>query len=602
MPPVSYRIGAFVARNDSEATLPPRTAVESVLGSALGFWKDTTGRFLRDGGSRVLASVDIDLTKQDPENQEIVDAAYTELVAAESLEHPGEPDPMGPFDCFLVFVHPGHFTYTNPKAAANPAEPATTTRAFRAEQLWLPDERPIALVPTDASYTTICHELGHAFGFAHPQGLVSYADDDLTTAIREDSPEYGSPYDIMGTPGTRSINGASPAWRFRSSYVVPADSVPNGWPASAGRAMGPNLSRAQIHIRWPDAIQTRERGAPVGGTTERAGVRAPTADNAGSVFVLRPEGEPADRTGRIMIEYRTAQGRDAGLADSPGDLAREGIVVHQLQDGRPFFRGAIRRGGVDTDLLLVSPEVTIAVEEWGEESAIVVASAVTSPRCSVDVIEESSKLARLVEGRKEKTPCGNEYLVGTWETTTTAVYAARAAGFGGGGEFVQAPPTVAWSVGGVDVPSGGGTLSIPFGGSTFAVRCRIDPESSRLTVKTGVGDQLDLDVMATVADGGGANASGHARLAAEGTYSGIDPEGVRALAECIEKTIPVSPEIWQFKRPTDPVDEGVINPRIESLRQRWVDQRMQLLERTPRIEGDARTALVQLIQAQGPPG
>lgn len=590
---LEQRIGYFVAQSSAGAAALSAAAVGEVMGHVFEFWRDTTGDYVHIT-PKALPQVTISLGT-DPSQEDIRDAAVNALQALT----PGV-DPFDGLDCVFVLVHPGLFTFPNP--VATPGVP-TITRHFRARKLELADGRPITLVATGHdSYSTYCHELGHAFGFRHPFGLISTADDDLSTVTVETSAVYGSPYDIMGVWTIGAPPGATPAWSYTSSF--PAAAVA-GWPAALNQAQGPNVSRAQLYQRWPDSVHATVVNRPDAAHPLTAGIGAPSTpdpwkpERPGTVLVVRGANEPSITNGRILIEYRTAAGWDTGLTTAIGDSARAGVIVHQLASSAEgsslWFRGAVFRDSADADLQLADGLV-VTVLDWADDVVNVQLSVQAARSLRVDLVDEISRLRKPQDVEERHTPCGGRYRSGTWLTDLRAIYAARTTGFGGAGEFEAQPVAITWRIAGIAAPAPFGLLSIPAPNGPFDIRYSIDPQTYRLTVDCEPGDKFDVEVRAEVA--ADTAISGVARLNPAGSYTGIEPDGIAMIARCIKKLIPIPADWFVFKKPPNPLFGDLVDPRIGPQLEFWARDRVALIEELPEVSPDIKGALVSLIQAQ----
>ncbi len=307
------RVGYFVAQSDTSAVALSAATVGEVM-----------------GGVRILAGHDGDYVhitrKRCPESRSAsvpIQAKRTFAMPRSTRckhSHPASIRSMGSIACsswFTRHVYLPESCCSTWRSDDHSVFPGTQTRARR----W----SPIAQVATGSdSYSTYCHELGHAFGFRHPFGLVSSADDDLATAMVETSAAYGSPYDIMGVWTIGAPPGATPAWAYTSSF--PAAAVA-GMACSAESGSRTNVSRAQLYQRWPIRC-TRRCESTDAAHPVTAGIGAPSTpdpwapETPGTVLVVRGANEPRSPTGAFSSSTERRPVGDTGLTTAVGDSAR----------------------------------------------------------------------------------------------------------------------------------------------------------------------------------------------------------------------------------------------------------------------------------------
>ncbi|TWP33361.1 hypothetical protein [Leekyejoonella antrihumi] len=594
------RIGVFIADHDPAA--PPladgvaNSAVLTGAHSIIAYWAQTSRGFVDLSDSELLPPVTITLSRS---NLSVREIAQTAIDA-----HSADSGPTHPVDAFIVLVNPGDLEFTNP--GFNPAKPAvgantpTVVRAFRAAAVPAGKNLPVPVVVVPAAsvtFSTLYHEVGHLLGLQHPYGLVTAADDDKSTAVVELSAVYGSPFDIMGVGGQVDTTH-DPAWfRFTSTFTTIS---PFGW-SSVGSRVGPNLSLAHLHLAWPAAFAASsviERNLPHGGVDVTARLVA------GRLLVLRSQSEDAHATNRLYLELRTATDWDAGLASDVNDTVREGVVLHQVAytpdtgDNRLWYRGSIGRDSFDLDTRLPGSAMTVTVTAWGPNWADVQVSVHDNTETvTVELIEEASQLGEPVSVEEHRTPCGSTYETGTWQTDDHSVFEARARGFGGEGSFSDPPLEVDWWIGGRSLGTlrAGPVRVTNSDGTAHIVMVSVDDLRGRLSVDAESGSVIDVEVGAR-ARSAASVAYGSARLTASGSYTGIRPEHLSRIVQCIKDNLPVDYERLRLGPPT-PVDGGGF---VDWARHRqmegWITATLDTTLGPPTLGATARSALQRMTR------
>lgn len=268
-------------------------------------------------------------------------------------------------------------------------------------------------MPSD--HTFMCHELGHTLGFDHSFGVDNNGTDwnpnDATIVV---GPEYGSPYDLMSSAsfGSRWL-GNGPFWTANPTFV--GDTVA-GWPATGAFSMGPHISRANLHLWFPDSLDpahTEHRQLPPAGGVGRARIAA-ASTNGRTLSVLHPPGEPDTGVGRVYVEYRDNRDRDRGLDVFGADLARAGVVVHTVENTaagrRVWYRGSIVPGAVDTDLNVAGRPLAITLEDFETRDNQPGWAEISYQGAAVRAVTITESKEEIVLGgnpiRDETTPCG----------------------------------------------------------------------------------------------------------------------------------------------------------------------------------------------------
>ena len=373
------------------------------------------------------------------------------------------------------------------------------------------DGLPVSVIPVMASdHTFICHELGHTLGADHSFGLDNNGTDwDPSDATIIVGPEYGSPYDLMSSAsfGSRWL-GTGPFWSANPTFAGPAVA---GWPFAGATAMGPHLSRANLHRWFPEALEPgKVAHRPFPGGDEVGYVRLTAAGKPGgtALLILHPPGEPASGAGRIYVEFRVGQGWDRGLKVFGADLARVGVVVHTLEDvagagPRVWYRGAVVAGSIDTDLVVATRPVVITLEGWSDDPdnsyAEIAYRAAAERAVSITPANASDGIVGGSAIREERTPCGDVITWGSWSTQSFCQFRIATTGFGG---TAAMPPTVAWSVAGTTLGGNAGTVAVPFDGVEFSLEYVIDPISFELGLTARGGEKYTAALVATATEAG----------------------------------------------------------------------------------------------------
>ena len=533
-----FKLAIVRARNDTNVAPIPDRACRQVLmigpQSVLRYWADTTDGWLDFLDSAMFPWVDISIAAADMSRVTQAQRAFDALRAA----NPGF-DPLAGFDGAFVITHPGRMTIPNPMAG-QPGQPATIVAGFDGGSTTVAG-LPTAVIPVMPSdHTFMCHELGHVLGFVHTFGLDNNGTDwnpgDATVIV---GPEYGSPYDLMSSAsfGSRWL-GTGPFWTASPTFA--GDPVPD-WPAQGAFSMGPNMSRANLHLSSPESLDpdhTDHRPLPTGGGIGRARL-SPASANGGGLLVLHPPGEPPSGVGRVYVEYRDHRGWDRGLDVFGDDLARAGVVVHTVEDtaagARAWYRGSIVTGAVDTDLVVAGRPLVVTLEDFDDDERWAEISYREAPTRAVTI--RQFHLEDIILGgnpiREEQTPCGETITWGAWSTLTQCQYEVSTTGFGG-----EAPstPAVTWTASGVPLTPPSGTAQVPFDDVTLPLEYTIDPVSFELSVASGGGLRFNAEIVAT-ATLGAETASASTTFRAGGFFEGYTPEDEDVLSRCLKSIL-----------------------------------------------------------------
>jgi len=600
------RLGIIRARHDTSVPVIPDPACIAMLMTGdhalLRFWEDTTRGYLDFEDSSMFPWVDMTVgadTSRAAQARAAIDALKARFPNPPEWPH---------LNGLIVISHPGQRTMPNPKAG-QPGQPATITQGFDGGSAGI-DGLPVAVIPVMASdHTFMCHETGHVLGLDHSFGLDNNGTDwdpsDATIIVGQ---EYGSPYDLMSsaTFGGRFL-GPGPFYSGQPTFTGPAVT---DWPYAGATAMGPHLSPANLHLFMPDALagRTVEKPFPQPGAPVTARIGPASAPNGACLLVLHPPGEPANGTGRVYVEYRVPAGWDAGMDPLGPSLSREGVVVHSLVDipgkgSRAWYRGSVPTVSEDTDVAVAMTPLVVRMvaadpgRQWVDVSVTAgAAKAVEIVRGlqTDDVVGPSGKL------EETTSPCGDPLRRGTFSTATTARFGVRSTGFGGGGEPVDPPPPVAWTVGGVPLGGPSGNVSVPVDGKAFALEYTIDPAVFELTLTSRGGERYETPAVVTVS-GDGTTASATAVFTAQGWVEGLDPDDAQKLGDCLIRITQKYRRLpAPFRRPTpEPPWSDLATRRLAE--QAWLRQAFRLIAQPPDLDAAGRGALSRLLQVQTPP-
>ena len=366
----AFKVAIVRARhNNSIATISDDACLKMLMtgpASIMKFWEESTGGYFDFLNSEMFPWVDITIDAAATGRGQQAKAAF----AAIRARSPGR-DPLAGFDGAVILTLPGSMTVANPKTG-QPGQPATVVTFFDGGSTDLAG-LPVSVLPVMSSnHTFMCHELGHTLGFKHTWGLDNNGTDwSPTDATITVGPEYGSPYDLMSSAsfGSRSL-GAGPFYSANPTFAGP---VVAGWPFAGATRMGPNISRANLHQCFPDAMASQVINRPFPARAEIGRLRLAAAASRGGpqLLVLHPPGELSSGVGRVYVEYRDARGWDQGLHTSGADLARTGLVVHTLDDvagvgARVWYRGSVPIGSDENDLQVPMRPLVITLEAFDD--------------------------------------------------------------------------------------------------------------------------------------------------------------------------------------------------------------------------------------------
>ncbi|MFE5402957.1 hypothetical protein ACFQ9Z_16680 [Streptomyces sp. NPDC056580] len=493
--------------------------------------------------------------------------------------------------------------------AGQPGQPATITQRFDGGTDGV-DGLPVAVCPVMSSdLTFMCHEVGHLVGLDHTFGLDNNGTDwDATDATIVVGTEYGSPYDLMSSATFAGrFLGAGPHYSGQPTFTGP---TVTDWPYARAFAMGPHLSRANLHLFMPDALAGRvvEAPFPQPGAPVAARIVPASAPDGRCLLVLHPPGEPASGVGRVYVEYRVPAGWDAGMDPLGPSLSREGVVVHSVVDiankgPRAWYRGSVPTASPDTDVAVATTPLVVRTEAVDLERQWVDVSVTAGAAKAVEIVrglQTEDVIGPVGEVQETTTPCGDPLRRGTFATSTTAHFGLRSTGFGGSGEPVNPQPTIAWTVGGVPLSAPSGSVSVPVDGTAFTLDYTIDPVMFELTLTSRGGERFETPAVVTVS-GDGATTSATAVFTAQGWFEGIHPDDVQKFGDCLRRITERYRRIpAPFRRPTpEPPWSDLATRRLAE--ENWLRQAFRLISQPPDLDAAGRGELSRLLQVQASP-
>lgn len=548
------KLAVLRARHDpsvapvSDAACLEMLMTSSTRRSLLNYWTDTTDGYLDFAGSNLFPWVDVSFGVGDLNSDRVIPReTQAERAYAATKNAVGE-DGLKGFDGFIVVTFPGsRGQFANPMAAA-PGQPPTIAYNFDGGTGGgVPDGKAAAVLPVMTSnHTFMTHEVGHVLGFEHTYGVWNNGIDWDRRAPFDEGQVYGDPYDIMSSAsfGTRTLNPALSRYVGSPAFAGPA--VP-GWPNPDATTMGPMPARAHVHL-WDDKAlppaRVRHLQTPGGTTPIRARLYA-AGVHAGSpeLIVVHPQNEDVAGRDRCYLEFRAKGGWDNGLDLAGTDLARQAVVAHTLADAagdgvRCWYRGRILVPlEADTDLDVTGTPLTVRAVYADPDGAYVDLDIGTSNPRGVDltVTGRDDVIASTAE-QPMGTPCGETITWGTWITQSFFTYLPHTYGFGGEGAPDVISPAIAWTVGGVPVPAGSGSIEVPAAGATFSVEYALDAATFELSLTSRGGEQYSVTVMATASEPGGAKATtATAAFSPLGYFTGFKAGDLATLDRCMFK-------------------------------------------------------------------
>lgn len=592
----NFRMLVVRARHDPTVpSIPDSACLDAVMTgsqSLFRYWQDTSQGYFDFNGSNLLPWVDIVV------GADTGRAAVGKLAIDAARRLPG-PDPLSACDGVLVLVHPGQRQIPNP--TPGPGQPATITQAFDGGTTGLYG-KSVAVVPLSTSdFTFMSHECGHVLGFEHTFGLINNGTDwnGAAPPIIE-SHEYGSPYDLMSSASFGTRWQGTVTWF--ASPVFPLPPIV-GWTQS--RNAGPHMSRANLHLWASDAMAGSVDDRPYPPLDGQVSARVWAPDRAGGprLLALHPPGEPASGVGRLYVEFRPQRGWDAGLDPLGPDLARAGVVVHEVVDvpgvgPRAWYRCTVPNVSIDRDAMISNHPLAVEVTAVDPELsfATVVVKPRRLPRVQVDVLEVSLQDAAWPGPTiSRRTPCGDEIQIHQIDTRTTFRYRTRATGLGAAGQPFADPVRLAWSIAGIPLASTAGTVNVSIGGINHLLTYSIGGDLQDLSVTSASGEVVEVEVTARVSDQM-QFAVGSADFRAEGSRSWMRDDDREKLASCLkrfQRWVIVQPPPFRIPIPDPPNWDQLRNPRVTA--ERWARAVQAQISKCSRIDAEMVEGIRQLV-------
>lgn len=540
------KIAILRARNNNTMSISDQALFDMLMTgprSLFRYWSDNTDGYLDFLDSALLPWVDITIGAADIDFNNLTVTRHVQVAkayaAAKALNNNQE---LNGYDGFVVLTVPGaSFQTTNPMTGA------TVTIGFDAGAGAVANGRPACALPVSSSdHTFMVHELGHVLGFAHTFGVWNNGVDwDRAANGWVQSQEYGDPYDIMSsaTFGTR-VDPAMSRYNASPTFAGPS---PAGWPISPQIGMGPGAALANVDLWDAAALRSgvvRHLQTPAPAQTHTARLYA-AGRRQGSprLLAIHPPNEDAQGRGRCYIEFRDTSGWDAGLDLAGSDLARQAVVVHTLADTpaagvRCWYRGRILVPvEIDSDLAVSGTPLVVRVTSSFVDEGYVELEITSRSTRGIDLTRRGDD--DIIHGNNIQemgTPCGDEIVHADWITQSTYFYRAITYGYGGEGAPDAAAPGLAWTVGGVAVPPGAGSLNVPTAEGVFTVDYAIDPVTAELTLSSRGGERYKAAVVVTATEpGGGSPMTASSAFEPLGFYTGFRPGDLGVLDRCMRK-------------------------------------------------------------------
>jgi hypothetical protein len=527
------------------STDPKREAV-------LEYWTDCTDGYVNFEVT-LMPWVDVAFSGVDvnPASGNIPRAAAFNKISAATQALPGYAD-LSAYDGFICLVAPGT-NVINPLAGQPGQLPGWP---FDGGSRKRGQKGAFAVYPIATSpHTFMCHEFGHVLGLFDDDGMPWGPGGDTG---------YGDPLDIM------SAQAFAGAWPMFSGTAVP------GWPnPNAKDRMGPAPSRAVVHYWNPDAqrqafvkiIQVQDDAVPP------IRLYAAYADEgAPRLLVIDPAIVQPYAIGRTFLEYRDVRKWDRGLEVTGSTLDRRCVVAHvaalrpapDLNAGdtvgnRCFYRGQIVVPvEIDSDLQIPGTPYTVRVVDANVDEAWVELKVTRSSPAGATIDVTGSDDIEGHDGPIETTHdiCGDTLHYATWLLIAHYAFRPVTWGLGGAGTPTGAPPpplVVRWTVGGVPVPTGLTSGTLPgclSSQGAFDVDYVIDTLSTLHLSSTEAGQAYNMPVLMVATDpASGASVSAQSSFAPVGRYHGLPWPDQVALLHCLQKIVAVFPPDLKDLRP-----------------------------------------------------
>jgi len=508
--------------------------------AVLEYWTDVTDGYFQFNVT-VMPWVDVAFSSADanPAGMITRQTQFNKISTA-TKALPGRSD-LSMYDGFIVLTGPGA-VFANP-LAGQPGQPATLR--FDGGASGRGRHGAVGVYPIATSdHSFMCHEFGHVLGLLDAEGIT------VTKAGGVTDTAYGDPLEIMSDA---VFGGASP------TFNRPA--IP-GWPnANAMQSMGPAPSRAEIHYFFPEATPSQSVKSIVVLDDNAPTIRLHAAygtTNSPRLVVINTLPEVPYSLGRCYIEYRDGRWWDEGLKTASAALDRQSVVFHVV-DTRPpdlgagdttgvrtFYRGQIVVPvEIDSDIKVRGTPYTVRVVHADAEQRYVDLKITRSSPRGFE-IGKTGEDVTMPSQRKDiyeirHSPCGDELRWGRWRTIATYAFRPITWGLGGEGSSTatpSTPPTISWTVGGVSVPAGApsGTLpncSAPEG--VFDVKFTLDAASGTLTLTSAKeGQTYHMPIRATATHTGDFGEIVQTpTFDSLGSYIGYPPSDVIKLARCL---------------------------------------------------------------------
>lgn len=154
------------------------------------------------------------------------------------------------------------------------------------------------------------------------------------------------------------------------------------------------------------------------------------------------------------------------------------------------------------------------------------------------------------------TPCGDTIVSATRVWQTTSYYRPETRGFAGAGAPDVASPVVSWTVGGLPVPTGNGSLDVNTAEGVFTLHCELGAANAELVLVARGGERYMTEVVATASEPGGGDAvTVRETFEPVGWTQGFSAADLRKLDDCMARRfqrIRIRLRDWLVPRSGDP--------------------------------------------------